>query len=128
MLTSVPKSIDEYIAAFPKDIQVLLQQVRTTIKKAAPDAGEAIKYAMPAFTYKGNLVYFAGCKNHIGFYPTPSAIIAFKKDLAAYQTSKGAIQFPLEKPMPLGLITKMVKYRLKENSEKEKVKAKAKKR
>ena len=128
MITRIPKSIDEYFVSFPTEIQKLLQQVRTTIKKAAPDAEEAIKYAMPAFVYKGNLVFFAAYKNHIGFYPTPSGIIAFKKDLAAYQTSKGAVQFPLDKPMPVGLITKIVKYRVKENSEKEKTKAKAKKR
>jgi uncharacterized protein YdhG (YjbR/CyaY superfamily) len=124
MITKTPKNIDDYISAFPKDIQVLLQQLRTTIKKAAPKAEETIKYAMPTFTYKGNLVYFAGCKSHIGFYPMPSSIIAFKKELAAYQTSKGAVQFPLDKPMPLGLITKMVKYRVKENVEKAKAKAK----
>ena len=128
MITRIPKSIDEYFVSFPTEIQKLLQQVRTAIKKAAPDAEEAIKYAMPAFVYKGNLVFFAAYKNHIGFYPTPSGIIAFKKDLAAYQTSKGAVQFPLDKPMPVGLITKIVKYRVKENSEKEKTKAKAKKR
>ena len=122
MITRIPKSIDEYFVSFPTEIQKLLQQVRTTIKKAAPDAEEAIKYAMPAFVYKGNLVFFAAYKNHIGFYPTPSGIIAFKKDLAAYQTSKGAVQFPLDKPMPVGLITKIVKYRVKENSEKAKAK------
>ena len=124
MITRIPKSIDEYFVSFPTEIQKLLQQVRTALKKAAPDAEEAIKYAMPAFVYKGNLVFFAAYKKHIGFYPTPSGIIAFKKDLAAYQTSKGVVQFPLDKPMPVGLITKIVKYRVKENSEKAKAQAK----
>jgi len=110
-----PKTIDEYIAGFPKDIQSKLQALRATIRKAAPDAEEAIKYQMPTFTLTGNLVHFAAFKNHIGFYPAPTGIAAFKKELAAYKTSKGAVQFPLDQPLPLKLIARMVKFRVKEN-------------
>lgn len=117
MITSKPTTIDEYIAGFPKDVQKILEQVRATIQKAAPEAKEAIKYAMPAFTLNGNLVFFAAFKNHIGFYALPSGNVAFKKELAAYKTGKGSIQFPIDKPMPLSLITKIVKYRIKENLE-----------
>jgi uncharacterized protein YdhG (YjbR/CyaY superfamily) len=106
------KDIDAYIAGFPKDIQQLLEKMRATIKKAAPKAEEAIKYAIPTFTLDGNLVHFAAFKNHIGFYPTAAGIEAFKKELAAYETSKGAIRFPLDKPLPLGLITQIVKFRV----------------
>jgi uncharacterized protein YdhG (YjbR/CyaY superfamily) len=122
MTTTKPNSIDEYIAAFPDDIQQILQQVRGTVQKAAPAAEETIKYGMPTFTYKGNLVFFAAFKNHIGFYPAPTNDERFKKDLANYKTGKGSIQFPLNQPMPLQLITKMVKQRVKENTEKEKSK------
>ena len=117
-MTVKPASIDEYIAGFPKDVQKALQQVRETIQKAAPKAEEAISYAMPAFKQDGNLVYFAAWKEHIGFYATPTGNDAFKKDLAGYKTSKGAIQFPLDEPMPLQLIAKIVKFRVKENQEK----------
>ncbi len=109
------KTIDEYIAAFPPDIQEKLQTLRRIIKESAPQAEEAISYRMPAFKLNGNLVYFAGFKNHIGFYAIPSGIQAFKKDLAPYKTSKGAVQFPLDKPLPLALVRKMVKFRVKEN-------------
>lgn len=115
MTTDKPNTIDEYIAGFPNDVQRKLQQVRETIKKAAPDAEETIKYAMPTFTLNGNLVYFAGFKNHIGFYATPKGNEAFQKELSAYKQGKGSIQFPLDQPMPLDLITKMVKYRVEEN-------------
>lgn len=115
MTTDKPNTIDEYIAGFPNDVQGKLQQVRETIKKAAPDAEETIKYAMPTFTLNGNLVYFAGFKNHIGFYATPKGNEAFQKELSAYKQGKGSIQFPLDQPMPLDLITKMVKYRVEEN-------------
>jgi uncharacterized protein YdhG (YjbR/CyaY superfamily) len=108
-------SIDEYIKGFPPDIQKLLQQVRATIKKAAPDAEETIKYAMPTFTLNGNLVHFAAFKNHIGLYPTPNGIEAFKKELSVYKGAKGSVQFPLDQPMPLELISKIVKYRVEQN-------------
>jgi uncharacterized protein YdhG (YjbR/CyaY superfamily) len=117
-------TIDEYIAGFPKDIQQLLNTMRTTIQKAAPKAAEAIKYAMPTFVLHGNLVHFAAFKNHIGFYPAPDGISAFKKELAVYKTSKGAIQFPLDKPIPIGLVKEIVKYRAQINTEKAKIKKK----
>ncbi len=125
---SEPQSIDEYIAGFPEEVQAILQQVRMTIKKAAPDAEETIKYRMPTFLFHGNLVYFAGFKNHIGFYPIPTGIEKFKKELSKYKTAKGSVQFPLDKPMPLGLIRRIVKFRVKENLEREKAKAKSKKK
>ena len=115
-------SIDEYISGFPEEIQILLEQVRTTIKQAAPEAEEAIKYAMPTFVLNGNLVHFAAFKNHIGFYPVPSGIEAFKKELSVYKGAKGSVQFPLDQPMPLELITKIVKFRLEENLRKAKTK------
>jgi uncharacterized protein YdhG (YjbR/CyaY superfamily) len=108
-------TIDEYIAAFPEDVQKVLQEVRSTIKAAAPEAEEKISYQMPAFTYKGNLVYFAAFKNHIGFYPIPSGIEEFKEDLAVYKQGKGSVQFPYDRPMPLDLITRIVKFRVREN-------------
>lgn len=118
-------NIDEYIAEFPKEIQVLLQQMRVTIQKAAPTAEEAIKYVMPTFTLEGNLVHFAAYKNHIGFYPAPAAIEAFKKELSVYKGAKGSIQFPLNKPLPLSIIAKIVKFRVKQNIEKAKAKKKS---
>lgn len=118
MTTTKPNDIDEYIAGFPKDIQKILEQIRATIKKAAPNAGETIKYAMPTFTLKGNLIHFAAFKNHIGLYPAPMGIEAFKKELSIYKGAKGSVQFPLDKPMPLNLITKIVKFRVKKNLEK----------
>ncbi|WP_420148202.1 iron chaperone [Spirosoma sp.] len=115
MTTDKPNTIDEYIAGFPADVQEKLQQVRETIKKAAPDATETVKYAMPTFTLNGNLVYFAGFKNHIGFYATPKGNEAFQQELSAYKQGKGSIQFPLDQPMPLDLIARMVTYRVEEN-------------
>ncbi len=112
------KNIDEYIAYFPEQVQNLLNQMRNTIIKAAPGAEETIKYAIPTFMLKGNLVHFAGYQNHIGFYPDSSGIAAFKKELSVYEGSKGAVRFPLDKPLPLKLITKIVKFRVKENLEK----------
>jgi len=109
------EDIDSYIAGFPEDIRERLEQVRATIRKAAPQAEEAIKYAMPTFVLNGNLVHFAAFKNHIGFYPAPTGMAAFKKDLAPYHTGKGSVQFPLDKPVPLSLITKIVKMRVEEN-------------
>ena len=113
-----PKDIDEYIAGFPKETQKLLEQVRGTIKKAAPGAAEVISYSMPAFKQKSVLVYFAAYEKHIGFYPTSSGIKAFAAEFAPYKWSKGAVQFPLDKSMPLRLITKIVKYRVAEDLEK----------
>lgn len=127
MKTTIPKDIDEYIAGFPNDIQKILQQVRMTVKKAAPEAEETIKYSMPTFTLHGNLVYFAGCKNHIGFYPAPTGNESFKKDLSMYKTGKGSVQFPLDQPMPLNLIIKIVKFWVKRNLEKAQKKAGKKK-
>jgi len=108
-------SIDAYIAAFPAEIQKILQELRATIQAAAPEAEEKISYQMPTFYLKGNLVHFAAFKNHIGFYPTPGGIEQFKKELAAYEGAKGSVQFPLGKPLPLKLISKIVKFRAAEN-------------
>lgn len=109
-------SIDEYIATFPEDVQKMLGQFRATIKAAAPDAGEKISYNMPTFTLNGSyLVYFAGWKNHIAFYGAPHGKREFTEDLSAYETGKGTLQFPYDKPMPLDLITKIVKFRAAEN-------------
>ena len=124
MVTNKPANIDEYIASFPKKTQEILQQVRATIKKAAPAAEEAISYAMPAFKLNGNLVYFAAYEHHIGFYATPSAGTSFTKELSKYKQGKGSIQFPIDEPMPLSLITKIVKFRVKENMEKAAMKKK----
>lgn len=118
------KTVDQYIADFPKQVQTLLQELRSTIKKVAPKAEEVISYNMPAFRLNGMLVYYAGYKAHIGFYPMPAAIIAFKKELESYVTSKGAIQFPLDKKLPLTLVKNIVKFRILENEEKMKLKAK----
>lgn len=122
MIIAKPNNIDEYITDFPKDIQKLLEQVRVTIQKAAPKAEETINYAMPTFKLEGNLVHFAAYKNHIGFYPAPSGIAAFKKKFSVYKGAKGSVQFPLDKPLPLSLIAKTVKFRAKENLEKAKEK------
>lgn len=113
-----PTTIDEYIAQFPDDVQVILQEVRATIRKAAPDAAETIKYQIPTFVLNGNLVHFAAFAKHIGFYPTPSGIKAFEKALSGYPSAKGSVQFPLDKPMPLGLIRKIVAFRVKESQAK----------
>jgi uncharacterized protein YdhG (YjbR/CyaY superfamily) len=118
------KDVDSYIDTFPKDTQELLEKIRTTIRKAAPKAEEVISYQMPAYKLEGVLVYFAGYKQHIGFYPMPSALREFKKELSIYKGSKGAVQFPLDKPLPLTLITKMVKFRVSENKKKAKEKKK----
>ena len=121
------KTVDEYISIFPATTQVRLQQVRNTIKKSAPKATELISYNMPAFSYMGRLVYYAGYKNHIGFYPMASGISAFKKEILNYKWAKGSVQFPLDKPIPTALISKIVKFRVKENEEKAELKAKKKK-
>jgi uncharacterized protein YdhG (YjbR/CyaY superfamily) len=120
-------SIDEYIALFPEETQKLLQEVRATINTAAPDAEEKISYQMPAFAQKGILVYFASRKDYIGFYPTSSGISAFKQELSGYESSKGAVRFPLDRQIPLDLITKIVKFRLAENIKKAEDKSNLKK-
>jgi len=112
------EDIDSYIASFPEETRKLLQQLRITVSKAAPEAKETINYGMPTFTLKGNLVHFAAFKNHIGFYPTPSGIEAFKKELSVYEGAKGSVQFPLAKPIPFDLISKIVEFRVKENLKK----------
>jgi uncharacterized protein YdhG (YjbR/CyaY superfamily) len=113
-----PSSIDEYIRAFPRDVQKKLADLRSTIRRAAPDAVEKIAYRMPTFFQKKNLVHFAAYQHHIGFYPTPSGIDAFKDELTRYVTSKGAIQFPIDEPLPLDLVTRIVKFRVAENEAK----------
>jgi uncharacterized protein YdhG (YjbR/CyaY superfamily) len=121
---SEPKDIDEYIAGFPKDIRERLEKVRETIRKAAPEAEEAIKYRMPTFVLNGNLVHFAAFKNHIGFYPAPQGIEEFKEELSAYKGAKGSVQFPYDRPIPFDLIGRIVKFR----AEKNRAKAGAKKK
>jgi uncharacterized protein YdhG (YjbR/CyaY superfamily) len=119
---TAPATIDEYIAQFPDDIQVILQNIRRIVHAAAPEAQEKIAYQMPTFTLNGNLVHFAAFKNHIGFYPTPSGTEKFKKEVASYKAAKGSIQFPLDRPIPYDLITKIAKFRVKENLAKAKKK------
>lgn len=115
-------TVDEYISMFPNETNCILNEIRNTIKKAAPLAEEVISYQMPAYKQQGMLVYFAAYKNHIGLYPTASGVIAFKDEITSYKNSKGAIQFPIDKPMPLDLITRIVKHRLHENEMKAKKK------
>ncbi len=122
-----PTTIDEYIKAYPRDVQAILAKVRATIRKAAPEAGETIKYRLATFTLNGNLVHFGAFKHHIGFYPTPSGTAAFRKELAPYVFAKGSIQFPLDKPIPYGLIVKIVKFRVSENRAKSEGRGKKKK-
>jgi uncharacterized protein YdhG (YjbR/CyaY superfamily) len=123
MKTTVAENIDAYIAGFPEEVQTALQQVRAAVKAAAPEATEAIKYAMPTFVLNGNLVHFAAYKHHIGFYPVPTGDAAFDKLLSPYKTSgKGTVQFPLDQPMPVALIAKIVQYLVKRNKEKERKK------
>jgi len=123
---SAPKNIDEYIAAFPRDVQDILRKIRMTIRKAAPDAEEAIKYELPTFTLKGNLVHFGAFKKHIGFYPAPTGIERFRDELAGYVGAKGSVRFPLDKPIPYDLITEMVKFRVRETLDKAEAKRKKK--
>lgn len=123
MKTAFATNTDTYISTFPKETQLVLEQLRATILKAAPTSEEIISYGMPAFRINGGmLVYFAGYKNHIGLYALPSGNAAFKKELSAYKIGKGSIQFPLGKKLPIALITKIVKFRVKENLEKKKMK------
>lgn len=119
-----PKDIDEYISFFPKEIQVKLKEMRATIQKAAPKAEEAISYMIPTFRLHGNLVHFAAFKNHIGFYPGAAGIKAFQKEFKGYETSKGTVQFPLDKPLPLKLVTAITKFRVIQNTEKAEAKKK----
>lgn len=118
MKTATPMNIDEYIAGFPPEVQKILQKIRGIIKDAAPDAEEAMKYQIPTFVLNGNLVHFAGFQKHIGFYPTPSAIEAFRGELAGYESAKGSVQFPHDKPVPFTLIRRMVEFRVKQTREK----------
>ena len=115
---STSNVIDEYIAQFPEDVQKILQKVRKTIQKVAPDAQEKINYGIPTFTLNGNLVHFAGFKSHIGFYPTPSGIEKFKKELSKYEGAKGSVKFPLDQPIPFDLIKKITEFRVQEQSAK----------
>jgi len=124
MTPTTATTIDEYIATFPEGIQVMLQQIRATVRAAAPDAEESISYAMPTFKQHGVLAYFAAFKNHIGFYAAPTAHASFAKELSPYKTGKGSVQFPLDAPMPLDLIRQMVEFNLLVNAEKAKAKAK----
>jgi uncharacterized protein YdhG (YjbR/CyaY superfamily) len=119
-------SIDEYIGSFPEETQRILKEIRAVIKAAAPDAEEKISYQMPTFFLKGNLIHFAAFKNHIGLYPTPSGTEAFKDEIAKYKGAKGSIQLPIDKPMPLKLISRIVKFRVAENLQKVKAKGKSK--
>ncbi len=108
-------TIDEYIATFPAEVQKLLQEMRATIRAAAPEAQEKISYQMPTFYLKGNLVHFAAHQKHIGFYPVPSGIEAFQTELAAYKGAKGSVQFPFDQPLPLDLVRRIVEFRVAEN-------------
>jgi uncharacterized protein YdhG (YjbR/CyaY superfamily) len=114
----VATNIDTYIAHFPTAIQARLEQLRATIRKAAPDAEEAISYGIPTFKLHGNLVHFAAYKNHIGFYPTSQGIEQFKKELSKYKGAKGSVQFPHDEPLPLALVTRIVKFRATQNKDK----------
>ena len=124
---TTPQNIDEYIARFPADVQEKLTKLRATIRAAAPDAGEKISYQMPTFTLAGNLVHFAAYKNHIGFYPAPSGIEKFQKELAVYKGAKGSVQFSLDQPIPYDLVREIVAFRVQENLEKAETKRKKKK-
>jgi uncharacterized protein YdhG (YjbR/CyaY superfamily) len=123
---TAPKNIDEYIAGFPHDVQEILEKIRMTIRKAAPAAEETIKYQMPTFTLKGNLVHFAAYKKHIGLYPAPRGIAKLKNELSIYESGKGTLKFPLDKPIPFDLISKIVKFRVKETLKGAAAKAKKK--
>jgi len=123
---SAPGSVDAYIAGFTPEVREALEKIRLTIRKAAPGAEEKISYMMPAFVQDGPLVYFAAFKSHIGFFPTSTGIVKFKDQLAAYETSKGTVRFPLGKPIPYGLISRIVKFRVKENLARAEAKRKTK--
>ena len=123
-----PRTIDEYIAVFPSEVRAILQKVRTTIRKAAPNAEEAIKYQLPTFVLHGNLVHFGAFKQHIGFYAMPTGNARFRTELSAYESGKGSVRFPLNQPIPFGLIGKIVKFRVLENKARAAAKPRRKKR
>jgi uncharacterized protein YdhG (YjbR/CyaY superfamily) len=112
---ATPKTIDEYIAAFPREVRATLEQLRKVIREAAPGAEERISYRIPTFSLCGNVVHFAGYERHVGFYPGPSGVKKFAKELSAYASAKGSVQFPHDRPLPLGLVRKIVQFRLEEN-------------
>jgi len=120
------QTIDEYIAGFPEPVRTLLEQLRERIRQTAPEAGEKISYRIPTFDLHGNLVHFAGYKQHIGFYPSSSGIAAFQDELGAYKTSKGTVQFPLDEPLPLDLVERIVAFRVEENRARAEAKRRAK--
>ena len=120
-------SIDEYIATFPDEVQKILQELRAAIRASAPDAEEKISYQMPTFFLKGNLVHFAAYKNHVGFYPTPSGIEKFQQELSKYEGAKGSVKFPIDQPLPLTLVQKIVEFRVLENLQIAEVKKRGKK-
>jgi len=120
-------TIDEYIASFPAEVQVILQELRATIRAAAPKAQEKISYQMPTFFQDGNLVHFAAFKNHIGFYPAPRGIEAFQEELSVYKGAKGSVQFPINQPLPLDLVRRIVEFRVSENTKAAEEKSKRKK-
>ena len=123
---TAPRTIAEYIAGFPSDVRERLVKIRMTIRKAAPEAEETINYQIPTFTLKGNLVHFAAFKNHIGFYPTSTGIKRFKNELSDYEGAKGSVKFPYDKPVPFDVISKIVKFRVKENLERAEAREKKK--
>ena len=125
-MTATSKEIDKFIAAYPEEVQAVLNKVRATIRAAAPGAEETINYGIPTFTLNGNLVHFSAFKTHIGFYPTPTGIEKFKKELSKYEGAKGSVKFPLDQPIPYELIEKIVKFRVKENLAKAEAKKKKK--
>ena len=125
-MTVPSKEIDKFIAAYPEEVQAVLNKVRATIRAAAPGAEETINYGIPTFTLNGNLVHFSAFKTHIGFYPTPSGVEKFKKELSKYEGAKGSVKFPLDQPIPYELIEKIVKFRVKENLAKAEAKKKKK--
>lgn len=118
-LSTKPVTVTDYIKAAPKEAQKKLREMRSCIKSAAPGAVEGLKWGMPSFSYTRILVTYAAFKNHIGFYPTPSAVKAFTKELAGYKTATGSIQFPMDKPLPVSLIKKITAFRVKESKEKD---------
>ena len=125
-MTATSKEVDKFIAAYPEEVQAVLNKVRATIREAAPGAEETINYGIPTFTLNGNLVHFSAFKTHIGFYPTPSGVEKFKKELSKYEGAKGSVKFPLDQPIPYELIEKIVKFRVKENLAKAEAKKKKK--
>ncbi len=124
MKKNIATDVDSYISGYPPTVQKMLKQLRAAVRKAAPKAEESISYMMPAYKLNGPLVYFGAYEKHIGFYPTGSGVAAFQKEIASYKSSKGAIQFPLDQPLPLELVEKIVKFKAKENMMKAEIKKK----